>query len=430
MRESIDLGAEDSAYRRGQRLFELHRYAEAQQQFVEHLKSNPEDPLAVSYIALCWMHQGKKRRAIQVAGEAIKLDPECIFAHVVLGQTLRAAGKSGEALETLRKALSLDPTRADLLGHIAHVMCDLKRWKESLEYSTQGLQNDPGDRACLHAHSWALIHTGKLEEAEGILRDVLQEHAEDDQALTFLGYIQLKRGQREKALDYFSSALQLDPESELARDGFMDALRMKYPLYGLVVRYLLWISSLPERVRWTLVVLEHFVERILRDIAQRQPALRPLIRGILYLWSIFAYLSWTGRPLCNSLLRLNKHARKFLKADEMMESNLVSGSVFLGLVAWVYWHTQTKVWSLVACIVYFTLSVPFTNAYSCQAGWPRNIMLAFAATLFVLGNLAIWGFHEYPLTGGYGMDCIRLYSLLLMVNQIVAHQLDKVQVDK
>lgn len=429
MRNEVELGDESSAYRRGQLLYQHHRYAEAQQQFLEHLKEHADDSLAVSYIALCWMHQGKKRRAVQVAREAIKFDPECVFSHIVLGQTLRSLGKSAEALEAIRQAQSLAPDRADILGHIAHLLCDLKRWNDALEHSTRGLHTDPGDINCLHTHAWALINLGRIDEAKSILEEVLRENPEDDGALTYLGYAALRQGKREPALEYFSSALQLDPESEIARDGFMDALRMRYPVYGLIVRYLLWISTLPERVRWGLMVLEHFVEKYLRELARRSPALRPLISLFLYAWSVFAYLAWTGRPICNSFLRLNRYARKFLKADEIAESNLVTSSVVIGLASWVHWHTIGRGWSLVACIVYFTLCMPVTNAYSCQAGWPRKIMQVFAAAMFVLGNLAIWGFYEYPLTGGYGMDCIRLYSLLFLINQLVAHQLEKVRVD-
>ena len=424
-----DLGGESSAYKRGHMLFQHQRFKEAQQQFVEHLKEYADDANAMAYIALCLLRQGQKRRATEVAGQAIKLDPECIFAHTALAQCYRSRHMLAEARLAVREALKLEPGRSDILGLSAFISCDQKKWAEAIALSEQGLSLDPSDENCGHAHSWALINTNRCDEARAFLLNMLADHPEDSDAMAFLGYAALRQGKREEAMESFSTALRVDAENELARDGFLDALRMMYPLYGFVIRYLMWLSSLPGKVRWALIFLEHFAEKFLRETARRHPALRPLIKWILFLWSIFSYLTFTARPLGNSLLRFSKYGRKILRPDEIMESNLVSGSVFVGLLSWGYFHTYGRVWSLATCIIYFTLVIPVTNIYSCQPGWPRKLMGAFAAAMFVIGNLAIWGFYDSPLTGGSGADFIRLYALLLMANQLVASQLEKVAPD-
>lgn len=430
MKEQPYLGDESSAYKRGALLFQHQHYKEAQQQFVEHLKSNPDDANAMAFIALCLLRQGQKRKATEIAGQAIKLDPECVFAHTTLAQTYRGRNMLAEARQAMREALRLEPERPDILGLSAFLSCDQKKWAEALDVSARGLAVDPRDENCLHAHAWALIHTGRSDEARALMQGMLEEHPEDSDAMAFLGYAALRQGRREEALEAFSSALRSDPENELARDGFLDALRMRYPLYGLIIRYLMWVSALPGKLRWMLVVAEHFLEKFLRETARRNPALRPLIRAILFVWSIFSYLTFTARPLGNSLLRLTKYGRKILRPDEIMESNLVTTSVFLGLATWSHYHLVGRSWSLIACVVYFTLVVPVTNMYSCQPGWPRRLMGGFAVAMFVIGHLAIWGFYDSPLTGGSGADAIRLYILLFMINQLVASQLERVQPDQ
>lgn len=424
-----DLGGESSAFRRGQMLYQAQHYREAQAQFADHLKEFPDDAICMSYAGLCLLRQGRKKAATEVVGQAIKLNPECVFAHTALATVYRMRRMVAEARTAVREALRLDPGRSDILGLSAFIACDQKKWAEALELTAQGLTFDPQDDNCLHARSWALINSGRAEEARGLLTEVLANAPEDSDAMAFMGYAALRLGKREEALDSFTSALRVDSENELARDGFLDALRMRYPFYGLIIRYLLWLSSLPNNIRWMLLVAEHFTEKFLREVAKRHPALRPLIGGLLFVWSVFSYLSFVARPVGNTLLRLSKYGRKILRGEEIMESNLVAGSIALGLSSWAYYHSVGRVWTLVACIIYFTMVIPLTNMYSCQAGWPRRIMGGFALTLFVLGNLAIWGFYDSPLTGGSGGDCIRLYGLLLMANQIVASQLEKVQAD-
>lgn len=415
----------DNAYERGRLLYQHRRYKEALGQFVEALKERGDDPYAMAYIGLCWLQVGQKKRATEVVQQAISMDPDCVFAHSALCEIYRSRRMGAAAQEAIQKALALSPERADLLGVAAMVACDQKRWQEALDLTARGLALDTGDDTCTHARAWALVNLGRFAEGEGLLNELLREHPEDAHALCSLGYSALRQGQRERALEQFSSSLALDPEGEMARDGFLDALHMKYPIYGWVVRYLLFVSSLPDKLRWALLVAEHFAERFLKELAQRYPVLRPLVSWLLWGWSIFSYLTFTARPLCNSLLRFNRYGRKLLKPEEVIESNLVTGSILIGMAAWGWWHWTHRVWSLVACIIYFTLVVPVTNIFSCPPGWPRKLMAGFFAALAIIGNLAIWGFFDNPLSGGGALELLRIYGWLLLINQLVAIKLDR-----
>ena len=180
-----DLGGESSAYKRGHMLYQHQRYKEAQQQFVEHLKEFPDDANAMAYIGLCLLRQGQKKRATEVASHAIKLDPECVFAHTSLAQCYRSRNMLAEARQAAREALKLDPGRPDLLGLSAFISCDQKKWAEALDVSGQGLALDPTDENSGHAHSWALINSGRSDEARVILLNMLADHPEDSDAMAF-----------------------------------------------------------------------------------------------------------------------------------------------------------------------------------------------------------------------------------------------------
>lgn len=421
----VNMSDDLSPLERGKLLYEVHRYREALAQFVEHLKEYADDARAMAWAALCWVKLGDKQRAQLVAEQAISMDPDQVFAHLAYVQVLRARNKLAEAREAIREALKLDPGRPDILGTAAALACDQKKWAEALELCQQGLEQNPRDENCQHARAWALVNLGRVEEAKDCIHSMLADHPEDADCYGYLGYAALRQGKREEALEAFSTALKIDPENESSREGFLNALRMSYPLYGLVVRYLMWVSSLSSRVRWAMMLAEHFLEKLLQELANRHPALRPLIRWILWAWSVFSYLSFAARPIGNTLLRFNHYGRKFLREDEVMESNLVASSLLIGLAAWARWHLMGGTWSLVACIIYFTLVIPLTNIYTCLPGWPRKLMGAFAATLAVIGNMAIWAIYDSPLTGGGARELLQFYVILLLANQITASQLEK-----
>lgn len=419
-----------SPFRRGLLLYERHKYEQAQEQFAEHLKFEPDDARAWAYIALCLLERGQKRKASQIAAQAISHDPECILAYVAAARSFRARGQRNEARKALQHALSLDPGDSDLLGFAALLACDQKKWQEALDLSDMGLRNDPTSQQCRLTQSWALMHTNRVPAAREILESMLRDNPENELALTHLGWAAIREGRREEALEHFSSALREQPNNELARDGFMEGLRMQYPLYGLVLRYLMWMQAMPEKLRWAMLLLERWIEGALREIARRSNLLRPLIEALLFAWSVFSYLIWTARPVTNMLLRLNRYARRFLKPEEILESNCVTAMLLMGGSCWLHWHFIGRVWSLVGCIVGFTMVVPISTAFSCPSGWPRRIMKGFAGVLFLFGLVSTWGFYDSPLTGGVGRQAIQAYALLLMVNQLMAHFLERAEGDE
>ena len=425
----IDVSEANNEFERGRLLYGIQRYREAIAQFAEHLKFNEDDPRATAYIALCLMRLGDKRRAVEVARQAITQDPDEVFTHLVLVQVLRTRGQLGEAREAMKAALALAPYRADVLGTAANLACDQKKWSEAMELTEEGLALDAYDENCISARGWALINIGRCEEAQVLLRQALVDHPEDADYQSLLGYASLRLGRGEEALEYFISALRTEPENDMAREGFLNALRSRYPIYGLVVRYILWLSTLSTQVRLALMFAEHFIERFLNEMARRHPWLRPLIQGLLFAWSVFSYLTLMARPVGNTLLRFSPQGRKILRADEILESNLISASLLLCGAGWLHWHFLGGTWSLVAFLVSLTMVLPLTNIFHCPEGWPRKVMGAFALVMWVLGNLAIWGFYDSPLTGGAAQDCLRFYALLMLANQLLCSQLEKVSVD-
>ena len=134
-------------------------------------------------LTLAYFFTGRTNEAIEAANKAVNLDPGTAESHFLLGITLIAAGKSGEALAELDKAVSLN-------------------------------QNPPsryiGNRAI------ALFNTGKIEEAVASVKDLVSSRPDDADGYQNLGYVLCLLGRHEEALEVAqkTATLQLGPYTE------------------------------------------------------------------------------------------------------------------------------------------------------------------------------------------------------------------------
>ncbi|MBI3927690.1 MAG: tetratricopeptide repeat protein [Armatimonadetes bacterium] len=417
-------------FEKGALLYENRRYDKAQEFFVEHLKARPEDALALAYLSLCRLRQGSKKEASQLAEQAIAADPELDFAYVAASEAFRARGLLPGARKALEQALQLAPYRADLLGMAALLACDETRWARALELTEQGLAHDPLDHNCRNARSWALVHMGRLAEARTVVEEMLAQAPEDHVALTNLGWLSLREGERDRALEAFSNALRTQPESEPAREGLMEALRLRYPLYGLVLRWMLWMSSMPGGARMALVMVERILAQVLRELARRHRKLRGLVGVLLWLWSAFAHLTWTARPLANLLMRTNRHARSLLRPEEMLEANLVGLLLLLTGCSWGWWELVGGIWAKVALYVFLTMVIPVSCTFATPPGKRRNLTAVWSGLLFGLGLACISGYYNNPLTGGWAAGGLQLYFSGLTICQLMAVAFEEAKDDE
>jgi Flp pilus assembly protein TadD len=115
---------------------------------------------------------------MEVATEAIKLDPSRPDAHNVLGIARIEGGdpKSGEA--EFRKAIELDPRNARAWNNLGNV----------------------------------LRLTGRASEAESTFRKALEITPRYADALNGLGVIAVQEGRTREAIDHFDSALRFAPD--------------------------------------------------------------------------------------------------------------------------------------------------------------------------------------------------------------------------
>jgi len=195
--------------------------------------------------------------------------------------------------------------------------------------------------------------------------------------------VALETNRSEEALAHFREALRLDPTSDFARSGLVEALKARYWVYRTFMRFIYWTSSLSAGLRRGLFLGAYVVARVV-------PAL----------WSLFlafAYLSWFSDVLFESLLRLNRYGSYALSAAQRRHSNHFLALLGIGVAA----RISALVWPAVPglrqlCFVVLGLLFPLVGteqlshrpeqrARSRWAGWTLASVGLLSVALSLLG---------------------------------------------
>jgi hypothetical protein len=258
----------------------------------------------------------------------------------------------------------------------------------------------------------ALTKLGRTGEAGLTLEEALAQDPEDALTHANMGWNALYERDRTRALEHFREALRLDPELDHARAGMVEALKARNPLYGLMLRYFLWMSTLSGKVQWAIIIGGYLGYRFLGKLATDRPDLAPYIRPVLVVYVVFALLTWIAAPLFNLLLRFNRYGRYALSRDQRRGSTLVGVLLVPALAGLIAWLITDNALALLAAGYFGFLLLPASAIFACDAGWPRTGMVLYTLALAGLGplSLVLWGVD--PELGKVGVLCFIWGSVL------------------
>jgi Tfp pilus assembly protein PilF len=312
-------------------LLQQSRYDLAEQELRQSLTANPEDARAHALLAYSLAEQNKLPEAESSARQAIQLAPDDPYCHYIMGWVKVQGDDLQSARRAVEEAIRQDPENSDYHGLRALIYLRAQRWREALDAANEGLRHDSTHQECLNHRAMALVKLNRHEDAHQTIGRALRENPENDQTHANLGWTYLHKGQHQKALEHFSEALRLDPNSDYARGGLVEALKARYFVYRGLLRFFLWMSTLPPGVRGGLIVGAYVIVKVLGRVARQNPALTPWIAPIVVFYAIFVLLTWIADPMFNLLLQCNRYGRCALSKKQRWSSSLF-GLLLLGAV--------------------------------------------------------------------------------------------------
>jgi TolB-like protein/Flp pilus assembly protein TadD len=159
------------------------------------------------------------------AQRAVDLDPLLPEAYDALGLSQARDGEWGTAEQSFRRAIELDPNRAETRIHFANWLLDvIGRNEEQLEQFRAAVVADPLSSEVRFGLGWTLVALGRYDEAETYCTRVPDTHTLKPQCLA---RIRLGQGKVEEAVQILraSAAAHFNPQTNgflgyaLARSG-------------------------------------------------------------------------------------------------------------------------------------------------------------------------------------------------------------------
>jgi Flp pilus assembly protein TadD len=362
------------------------RFGQAQYHLRRLVKEEPADAPTRSLLALCLAELEQFEEATQQGRRAVQLAPNEPYCRWALAVILASRRFYKEGLIEASAAIELDPDNADYHALTARCYVGLGKWTEALSAADAGLVVDPDHEGCANLRALALQQAGRTSDADQAFIDAAALDPDNAFARAGRGWVALSHGSApDDALPHFYSALQLDPGSEWARTGLMTALKARNPVYRLMLRYFLWMESLPPRTRMIIVVAGMFFYGRLRGLAKANPSLGPVIYPLLGLYLLFILLSWTADPLFNFLLRFDPVGRKMIGADERRASTAVVSLLCITIVAAIAGIVMHSDRALLFALISGIMVIPVAGMFQCERGWPRTTMAIYSAVVATAG---------------------------------------------
>jgi adenylate cyclase len=148
---------------------------EAARLFKKALAIDESLPHAISTLALVYGMQRQHEKSLAQAERAVSLYPNMAMSNVQLGGALFRVGHFEEAIQSLEKAVRLDPKRLDLgFLWLGHAYCYAGRYEESIAAVKEAIERAPNS-AWWHVNL-AIIYSmaGREEEARAEAAEALR----------------------------------------------------------------------------------------------------------------------------------------------------------------------------------------------------------------------------------------------------------------
>jgi len=366
---------------------------DAERALGSYLTDEPDDPIALSWLALVMAGLEKAVDATRHAERAVRVAPDLPLAWYAFGHVWRCRGQLPKAEEAAREAIRLDPEDPDALGLLAQIQVDRKQWRDALETAESGLRVDPEDDTCTNLKAVALRGLGRKAEAADVLEGQLARTPEDATTHANLGWTALDRGDYERAHEHFREALRLEPDSEAARSGIIEALKARHWFFRPVLRYFLWMGKLQAKWQVAILVGGWLVYRAAAGMARSEAPGAFLLWVVVGAYLLFVVLSWFANPIMHGLLAFHPFGRLALNRREKTQGWLVSGLLCLGFGLGVVGLVQSGV-LVIAGLAVVILCLPLSLVF--DLAWPkaRRGMLAYTGAMALLGAWWVASAHS------------------------------------
>jgi tetratricopeptide (TPR) repeat protein len=364
-----------------------------------------QEPTNIHYLALLAelnLQQDRIEKAESIIEDAIGLSPDTAHLYFIRSRIEIQKDQYDEAEKSIQLSITLDPYTADYFAWLANIKLARKQYEESLSLANQALEIDAEDLLALNVRSTVLIKLNRKEESFQTIEGALRKDPNNAYTHANYGWGLLEKGDHKKALEHFKEALKNNPNYDYAQKGMMEALKAKYLIYRLFLRYAFWIGNLSAKYQWFVILGLYFGNRALRSLTKVNPELEPFLLPVIILISIFAFSTWVIRPLSNLFLRFNEYGRFLLGKQEKISANFVAVSMAIFLGGLISYALLADERFLFVAIYGFAMMVPISVMFT-PSKYNAFMIYTIAMAVIGLASLGAAFANNFPLFENLGI---------------------------
>lgn len=371
---------------RAQILLQQQKYNEAARLLGDILGKDPTNIHVLAMLSEVKFQLDQYQEAETLINNAIGLSPDEDSLYFIKAKVMNQLDRNNDAEQLLRTAIEINPYEAAYFALWGGIKMERKQYEEALDLANHALELDSAHVMALNVRSRALLKLDRKEDSFQTIEGALAEDPNNPYTHSNYGWGLLEKGDPKKALHHFREALRADPNFDYAQAGMMEALKARYWLYRVFLKYVFWMSNLTTKYQWGVILGLYFGTRFLNVLADRYEALSPYLMPLVTLLVLFAFSTWVIGPISNLFLRLNPFGKHLLSREERLSSNFVGVSLLLfllGLVAFLFIGTEP--W-LALTMYGFMMMVPLSAMFT-KAKY--NALIIYAAGMAVVGALGV-----------------------------------------
>ena len=201
------------------------RVDEAESHFKALIAKSPEHAAALANLGKLARQRGDRAAARSYFEAAANAEPGNVPARCEAAAMLHELGCGVEAETIYKSVLESDAKHANALSGLARLAQERGEKAIALTHFEAAVAADPGNPSVRCDAANILRELGRLDDAEAMLKSVLETHPEHGPALAGLGHLARQRRDRTLALGYFEAAAKADPNNPWVRCDLANILR-------------------------------------------------------------------------------------------------------------------------------------------------------------------------------------------------------------
>ncbi len=359
-----------SSLQRGELLRNQGRYAEAEKYLQQAIGEQPSHADGYFELAFCYCNwTGHSKKALETIDRAISLDPNRAEFFALRAWILGNLDRDKEAVVVADQALAIAPYSLLALNARTRAYNDLHEWKKAEESARLSLEIHPTNELAANLLSISLRQQGRLPESNAINARLLAQAPDNAISQCNAGWSALQAGDHRRANRHFLEALRLDPNYDYARRGMLHSFNSRVWIYRLYFQFIAWLGKHRTGLRYFFIFAIYFGYRLVVGELRTQFGEEGLHWAFVVM-ALYLVLFGFGRSFANLFLLLDPFARYALTRKEMAWS-LVAGSIYGLILAFLLanqaWPQSAVLLTIAAFFLWGVLFPRFQDAFSSPA---------------------------------------------------------------